>query len=688
MGKRLIIAEKPSLAAAIAAAVGLKGKKTPEGFLDCGNVILANARGHLMETLEPSKMNAAWGSWSLRALPMLPDTWAMQPRDDAGAKKLLKAILDLIKDKDVTEIVNACDAGREGQLIFDEIIFHSKTKKPLLRFWTSSLADSAIKTAYAHLEQASKRQGLTDASWCRMQADWMVGLNATRAQTLMAQSHDKDKKVQTVGRVQTPVLSMLVDRELEIRNFKPKDFYTVVGDMEARAGNYQGQWFRTEDGKRIDRFDTEADAKAILAKTRNKQGKIKAVTNKDERKPPEQLFDLTQLQREANQKQGFSADHTLEVMQSLYEAKFTSYPRTNSRYLTPEDLEQKVPDAMATLAKAGYAAFTGKIATPLPKLGKRFVDATEVEDHTAIIPTENVPSGLSADQKTLYDMVARRLIGAYYPDRIQAKTEIVKEIEGETFKTKGTVTKQVGWEEVDPAGRTKKKVVKKGKDDDDEGDEDTGSLPDVKANEPAKMVDGELKTGKTTAPSPYNESDLLGAMVGAGKLLDDDELKSAMKDCGLGTPATRAAIIEELLRRKHIERKKAGGKRENLIPTVQGINLIQGIKQAILKSPELTGQREKRLAEMDKGKYSRAKFLDEIKHFVTTLVDEIRGRANMDNTGGAGGGRFEPVEAGPCEKCGGKLIHKAYDAGSPGPHHLRHPDSQAGRIRGGPPVER
>ena len=375
-------------------------------------------------------------------------------------------------------------------------------------------------------------------------------------------------------------------------------------------------------------------------------------------------------------------------MQSLYEAKFTSYPRTNSRYLTPEDLEQKVPDAMATLAKAGYAAFTGKIATPLPKLGKRFVDATEVEDHTAIIPTENVPSGLSADQKTLYDMDARRLIGAYYPDRIQAKTEIVTEIEGETFKTKGTVTKQVGWEEVDPAGRTKKKVVKKGKDDDDEGDEDTGSLPDVKANEPAKMVDGELKTGKTTAPSPYNESDLLGAMVGAGKLLDDDELKSAMKDCGLGTPATRAAIIEELLRRKHIERKKAGGKRENLIPTVQGINLIQGIKQAILKSPELTGQREKRLAEMDKGKYSRAKFLDEIKHFVTTLVDEIRGRANMDNTGGAGGGRFEPVEAGPCEKCGGKLIHKAYDAGSPGPHHLRHPDSQAGRIRGGPPVER
>jgi DNA topoisomerase-3 len=615
MGKVLIIAEKPSLAREIIKALDLKGKTTPERFLEAGDVIVANVRGHALRTKDPKAMDPNWQAWSMRTLPMLPKAWDMEPTEDPQIRQWLEAIVRYVNDPSVTKIVNACDPAREGQLIFDEIMAYTKCQKPQFRFWHESLADSDLKAAWAHLEPASKRQGLTDAAWCRQQSDWLIGLNATRAQTLMVRSHNQDSPVQNIGRVQTPVLAMLVDLDTEIRNFKPKDFFTVKVDQQAEAGAVPGTWFKAAGGTVVDRLDTEAEAQAILAKTQGKEGTVKSVTCKDEKKPPEQLFDLTQLQREANQKHGFTADHTLEVLQGLYEAKLTTYPRTNSRYLTPGDMAEKVPQAIKTLERAGYKAFTDQVPDPAPKLSKRFVDASMVEDHSAIIPTENVPGNLSADQKAIYDMVARRLLGAFFPDRVLAKTDIVTTVVGETFKTKGTVTKVAGWEEVDPS--TKKKGPAK-------GDDEDRSLPDVKKGDKVTLTGGAVKPGKTSPPKPYTESDVLGAMVGASRLVDDQVAKKAMKDCGLGTPATRAAIIEELLRRNLVERVPAGPKTVNLVPTAHGISLIQNIKQTLLKSPELTGQWEAKLALVAAGKMTKDQFMGEIVALTGLVVGEIR----------------------------------------------------------------
>lgn len=647
MGKRLVIAEKPSMAQAIAAAIGGRGTKK-DGFLDCGSVLITWARGHLLETLPPDKLNPEWKTWRLATLPMLPQEWRMAPRDDA--KKQLKVVLDLVKSKDVDEIVNACDSGREGQLIFDEIMVHAKNRKPCLRLWTASLTDQAIKAAWSSLEPNTKRQGLTDAAWCRQRADWLVGLNATRVQTLMVQSHFQDAGTQNIGRVQTPTLKLLVDREMEIRNFVPKDFFQVFGSMQAAAGGFLGRWFRIVEGKQMDRLELEQDAKAILAKVQGRSGVVKSVTQKDEREQPDQLFDLTTLQREANKKHGFTAEKTLEIAQSLYEAKVTTYPRTNSRFLTPDVMSSLVPQALQSAANAGYGPFVAKIKTPIPALGKRFVDASKVEDHHAIIPTENVPGSLTPEQRAIYDMVARRLIGAFFPDRIVAKTEIITEIEGETFKTIGKVVKQEGWAEVDPASN-RKRAGKKGAED-DEDDDAAGNLPAVSKGDLVTLSKGEIKRGKTSPPKPYSEGDLLGAMESAGKDVDEEELREAMKDSGLGTPATRASIIEELVRRKFVERK-----RTSMIPTELGIGLIRRIKHPILMSPSLTGEWEKALKEMERGKVTRESFLRGIETFVTKIVDDVRKEASMANegAGGNGAGGAAPLELGKCPKCEGTL---------------------------------
>lgn len=652
MGKRLVIAEKPSMAKDIAKAIGGKSA-SKDGHIDCGNVLVTWARGHLLETLPPDKLNPDWKVWRLKTLPMIPTDWKMAPREDA--KKQLKVVVDLAKSADVTEIVNACDAGREGQLIFDEIMVYAKIKKPILRLWTSSLTESAIQAAWKALEPHSKRQGTTDAAWCRQRADWLVGLNATRAQTLMVQSHHQNAGTQNIGRVQTPTLKLLVDRELEIRNFVPKDFFQVLGTFKADAGVYSGRWFRLVEGKIQDRLEKEAEAQALVAKVRGKAGVVKSNIGKDVREQPDLLFDLTTLQREANKKHGFTSEKTLEIAQSLYEAKVLTYPRTNSRYLTPDVMKDLVPKAIQTLSSGAYAPFVGKLKTPLPSLSSRFVDAAKVEDHHAIIPTENDPGTLSSEQRAIYDMVVRRLIGAFYPDRILYKTEIITEVEGELFKTNGTIVKQEGWAEVDPSS-SRKKSSKKG---DDDGDEDAAdSLPAVKSGDSAALPNTEIKRGKTTPPKPYSEGDLLGAMESAGKDIDEDELREAMKDSGLGTPATRASIIEELVRRKFVERK-----RTSMIPTEAGIMLIARIKHPILASPALTGEWEKKLKDMEHGKYARDAFNREIEAFVTKIVEEIRAEANMSAGDGNGGGagRFEPVEKGTCEKCGSTLMLKAFD---------------------------
>ncbi|HEX8072856.1 MAG TPA: DNA topoisomerase III [Pyrinomonadaceae bacterium] len=634
---RLIVTEKPSMGRDVAAALG--ATRRGEGFVEGQDDIVTWCVGHLVELDEPEAYDARLKSWRLEDLPIIPDKFKYHPAD--RTKDQFKVIKQLLARADVTEIVNAADAGREGELIFDLVYTLAGCRKPVARLWISSLTRDAILAGFRQLKPAADYAGLRDSAHARQQADWLVGLNATRAQTIVARRAGYEG-VYSLGRVQTPTLALIVARDEEITNFVPTTYYEVVADFEAAAGAYRGTWF----DKKGSRFDKREAAEAVVARVKGRPGAVEAVERKATKERAPLLYDLTTLQRVANVRYGFSAEHTLRLAQSLYEKKFITYPRTSSRHLS-SSVNQELRGHVEAARVGPYVPF---IETILAKgkltLTSRHVDDKKVTDHHAVIPTKQriEPQAVAPDEKRIYDLVARRFLAAFYPDAELERTTITTTVVGERFITRGTVVLAPGWREVDPPGREEKRR---------EDEDDAAELPKVAAREPVETPHVEAFEKQTKAPPRYSESSLLGAMETAGKKIEDEELRLAMKDAGLGTPATRANIIETLLKREYVTREK-----KSLRATPKGAALIKLLPAPLLKSPELTGRWEQKLALMVRGAYAHADFMAEVKGMVAELVAQIGG-AQMERAparaGDAGGvGRRElprPEGALDCPKC-------------------------------------
>ncbi len=626
---RLIITEKPSMGRDVAAALG--ATRRGEGFVEGTADIVTWCVGHLVELDEPERYDPAWKSWRLETLPIIPEKFKYHPSD--RTKDQFTVIKQLLKREDVTEVVNAADAGREGELIFDLVYKLSGCRKPVRRLWISSLTRDAILRGFEELKPAEEYTGLRDSAHARQQADWLVGMNATRAQTVRARQAGHDG-VYSLGRVQTPTLALLVERDREIAAFVPTTYFEVAADFRAAAGDYRGLWFN-KDGTR---FDKKEEAEAVAARVNAKPGRVEKVERKSVKERAPLLYDLTALQRAANVRFSFSAARTLELAQSLYEKKFITYPRTSSRHLS-QSVNQELRAHVEATSVGPYVPFVEAIlARGEVKLTSRHVDDKKVTDHHAVIPTRQRVSSeaLAPDEKRIYDLVARRFLAAFYPDAELERTTIVTNVEGEKFISRGTVVLKPGWRAVDPP-RPEKKA--------DEDSEDA-ELPKVEAKEDVETLKAEAVAKQTKAPPRYTESSLLGAMETAGKKVEDEELRLAMKDSGLGTPATRASIIETLIKREYISRDK-----KTLSATEKGAALIRMLPTPLLKSAELTGRWEQKLALMVRGRYARELFMSEVKEMVGELVREIAAARVESNAGAATRAIARPDDATDCPKC-------------------------------------
>ncbi len=626
MSKTLIIAEKPSVAREIASALG--GCSRKEDWLESDTMIVTSGIGHLVEI---TSSEASTSGRDLDSLPIIPKAFELQPI--TKTKSQFNLVKKLLNRQDVSEVVNACDAGREGELIFRLIIECAGIHKPMKRMWIQSMTTEAIREAYRSMKPAQAFDRLADAAKCRSEADWLIGINGSRGISQLRSRQTQERQVMSAGRVQTPTLAILVHREMEIKAFKPQSFWEIQGLFQAQAGQYLGKWInpqaKAEQGEEEggNRFFKEADAQTIVQAC---QG-CHPSSVKDESKPssssPPKLFDLTTLQREANKRFKFSAKKTLDIAQALYEKhKATSYPRTDASAL-PEDYVPKVKQIMGMFAGTPFEAYAKKaIESDWIKPTKRIFDNSKISDHFAIIPTGSIPTGLDADESKIYDMVVRRFIAAFYPaaqSQITTRTTIVN---AHTFKSSGKVLVSPGWLEV--YGQTPEETEA----------EDTPALCILNPGEAVQTVSVEAKAGKTKPPARYTEATLLGAMEGAGKLIEDESLRELMKSeaKGLGTPATRAAIIEGLLNAKDGKGQpkepyiKREGKAQHLVPTSKGMELVQFLEQngiAALCSPQMTGEWEQKLSYIEKGKHSRAAFMAEIAAMTENIISIIRERA-------------------------------------------------------------
>jgi len=657
MAKTLIVAEKPSVAGDIAAALG--GFSKVDGYWESPDAIVSSGIGHLVEIHSPE---AATAGRDLASLPIIPPRFELQPI--AKTKAQFSLLSKLMKRADVDQVVNACDAGREGELIFRLIYELAGCRKPVKRMWLQSMTRDAIREAHRLMRPGAEFDALGDAAKCRSEADWLVGINGSRGITRLRERQTQGYEVMTAGRVQTPTLAILVDRENEIRVFVPQDFWEVHGTFGAKAGQYVGRWFGTaasgasldEDGEggrpgaMGSRFFDKAKADAIVAKCRG----VAPSSVTDEANPtksmPPRLFDLTSLQREANKRFKFSAKKTLDIAQALYEKhKATSYPRTDASAL-PEDYVEKAREVLATFAGSPVAAHADRVLqNGWVKPDKRIFDNSKISDHFAIIPTGTRPSGMDEAESKIYDMVVRRFIAAFHPAAEYLVTTRITVVAGETFKSNGKVLVKAGWLEV------------YGNRGDDE--EKTASLCAVEPGESVRPEAVEVKGMRTKPPSRYTEASLLSAMEGAGKLVDDAELRDAMKERGLGTPATRATTIEGLLQdftfdREGRKRPKEPyatreGQEQFLVPTGKGMDLIQFLKSngiEALTSPRMTGEWEQKLHLMEKGQYSRQVFMGEIAAMTTHIIDVIRQKAGTVQVPDA------PSLGVPCPKCGSDVL--------------------------------
>ncbi len=621
---RLIVAEKPSVGRDIAGALG--GGSKGRGSVRGDGWAVTWALGHLAELAPPDAYGEQYKRWRLETLPILPERFKV--RVTPKTREQYNVVKGLLQDPSVTEVVNACDAGREGELIFAYLYGLSRCGKPVRRLWISSLTHEAIRSGFDALRDGSRMKPLEDAARSRGEADWVVGMNATRAYSIR---FGRPGNVLSVGRVQTPTLKLLVDREAEIEAFKPEKFWTVHARFVRDGGTYDGAWFK---GKQ-NRLDNREAAEEIAEKVRGGTGVVKKAEKKTATEKPPLLYDLTELQRHANSRYGFTAERTLRAAQSLYEEKkLITYPRTSSRFLSGDMVGGLKKRVEAAGGLPELSPFAEKLLEK-PKLPvtPRIVNDSKVTDHHAIVPTNKKSSGnLSSDEARVYDLVARRFLAVFFPAARFENTTVVTEVRGETFLSKGRVVLEAGWRALYPDGVGGKK------------EQEPPVLPPIEAGQEWAVAKTGVKEGETKPPPRYSESALLGAMETAGKLVEDEELRQQMKDSGLGTPATRAATIERLIRVGYVEREK-----KSLVPTQKGRSLISLLGDSPLGSPELTARWEERLAKMEQGAEKRPDFMADITGFVTSLVDEVRG---MQGEKVAAPSRADREPLGACPKCG------------------------------------
>jgi DNA topoisomerase III len=649
MAVKLIIAEKPSVANDIARALG--GFTRHGDYFESSKYVLSSAIGHLVEIAAPESYEVKRGKWSLQNLPVLPPHFDLKPIERTEDR--LKLLTRLIRRKDVTGLINACDAGREGELIFRYIVEHAGAKKPIERLWLQSMTQNAIREGFENLRPDAAMRPLADAAQSRSESDWLVGINGTRAMTAF-NSKDGGFYKTTVGRVQTPTLAILVEREQRIKSFVSRDYWEIEGSFAGKGGEYRGRWFdegfdkdkRAEDADlRPERLWTAERAEAIRTKCIGKPGVVT-----EESKPTTQisplLYDLTSLQREANSRFGFSAKGTLSIAQALYEKhKVLTYPRTDSRAL-PEDYVDTVKSTLEMLgggkgkksARGGESALVAGYAPHAKRVlkegwvrpNKRIFNNEKVSDHFAIIPTLQAPKHLSEAEAKLYDMVTKRFLAVFFPSAEYLVTTRITRVAEEPFKSEGRVMVNPGWLAV--YGREAESV-----------DSPTlAPVPDGKVD----TISVEVQPNQTKPPARYTEATLLSAMEGAGKLMEDDELREAMREKGLGTPATRSSVIEGLIYEEYVVREG-----RDLHPTAKAFDLMFALNKfgiEEISSPELTGTWEFKLKQMEQGKLRRAEFMDHIVDTARDLVARIKRAGKLD----------EPISTlkVKCPKCGATVI--------------------------------
>ena len=631
--KKLIIAEKPSVANDIARVLG--GFTKHGDYFESDDYVLSSAVGHLLTIVPPEGVEVKRGKWSLANLPVVPQHFDLQPIE--RSEERLKLLAKLIKQKNVSSLLNACDAGREGELIFRYIVSHTKTTKPIERLWLQSMTPASIREGFERLRSDRDMLPLADAAICRSEADWLVGINATRAMTAF-NSKSGGFHLTTVGRVQTPTLAILVEREEKIKKFVARDYFEVHATFACKAGEYGGRWFdeqfskdkKSEDSDiRAERLWEGARAEAIRAKCDGRNGVVE-----EESKPSTQLspllYDLTSLQRDANGRFGFSAKTTLSIAQALYEKhKVLTYPRTDSRAL-PEDYLGTVSAAMQQLDQH-YQPFVKKIlANQWVRPNKRIFNNAKISDHFAIIPTALAPKHLSDAEAKIYDLVTKRFLAVFFPAAEFQITTRITRVEGEPFKTEGKIMVNAGWLEI---------YGKEAQTDDEP------ALVAVAARESPRAREVTVAALQTKPPARYSEATLLSAMEGAGKLVEDEELRDAMRAKGLGTPATRATIIENLIQQEYLRRN--GRELQATAKAFDLITLLRGLEVMELCSPELTGEWEYKLSKIEGGQLTRPKFMQQIADMVRHMVEQTK-KHESDTVPGD----FSTL-ATPCPKCGG-----------------------------------
>lgn len=638
MSKQLVIAEKPSVAQDITRALG--GFSREKDYFESDDYVVSSAVGHLLELVVPDEFEVKRGKWTFGHLPVIPPHFTLKPIEKTQDR--LKLLLRLLKRKDIDGIINACDAGREGELIFNFIVEHAKSTKPVRRLWLQSMTPAAIRDGFQRLRQASEVEGLRNAAVCRAESDWLIGINGTRAMTAF-NSKSGGFHLTTVGRVQTPTLAIVVEREQRIRAFRPRDYWEVEAAFAADAGNYVGRWFdeafrKTEGDEHANayRLWDKSQAEAIVARCAGKTGVVEEDSRPSTQLSP-LLFDLTSLQREANGRFGFSARTTLQLAQALYERhKVLTYPRTDSRAL-PEDYLDTVRRVLGELP-AEYAPFARQIVDGgWLRPNKRIFNNSKISDHFAIIPTGAQAKSLSEAEQKIYDLVTRRFLAVFFPAAEYRVTTRITRIAQDAFKSEGKVLVAPGWLAIYG------KEAEAG-----EGGEEGGrTLVPVAAGETVRTEEVALKTQQTRPPARFSEATLLSAMEGAGKMVDDEELRAAMGERGLGTPATRAQIIEGLIAEQYLFREG-----RELIPSSKAfslITLLTGLGVSSLISPELTGEWEYKLARMERGELSREKFMQEIAAMARDMVERAK-QYESDTVPG----NFVTLAA-PCPKCGGTV---------------------------------
>jgi DNA topoisomerase-3 len=581
---KVCVTEKPSVAKDIAAIVGAKDRH--DGYYEGNGYRVTWTFGHLCELKEPADYTDMWKRWSLSSLPMIPTKFGIKLIDDEGIKRQFHVIESLIAEAD--EVINCGDAGQEGELIQRWVYQKARCDKPVKRLWISSLTDESIKEGFKALQPSGNFDNLYYAGLSRAIGDWILGMNSTRLYSL---KYSRPGKVLSIGRVQTPTLALIVARQREIEHFVPEDYWEI-------RTLYRETAFNSTKG----RYKTEAEANAVIDDIKNYPLTVTSISTKNGREAPPRLFDLTSLQVECNRKFSFSADQTLKLIQSLYEKKVTTYPRVDTTYLS-EDIYPKIKGIMEAMTP--YAALTAPVlAGKIPK-SKKVFDNSKVTDHHAIIPTNIQPQTvpLSHDEKLVYDMIAKRFIAAFYPDCEFSTTTVMADINKHEFKATGKQILKDGW----------RALYNKDKDD-EKDDGDNATMP-IFVNNESGPHDPSIVKKTTQPPKPYTEGTLLRAMETAGKFVDDETLREAMKENGIGRPSTRAAIIETLLKRHYVSKDH-----KNLIATAAGIQLIDTIKEELLKSAKLTGLWENKLRKIERNEFSATQFLDELKSMVNEIV--------------------------------------------------------------------